>query len=296
MHDHRVTPARAERFDQVAARPSTARELTDGLDSYYQRSVKTRRLPDFVMRRLNHENVVSDLPTGGGSPKREVYLARVLILNGLRLLFQYGHAKRILGFRGFSETSWSGITRWLDERLSLASMRGDFIERILNLIYLYSRHEPFQPSWCTTWTAISPFLPLRAPRWMQVLGLSTPSTTPIWLIVLKYQVREAGTLCRPTQLDCGRSYLHFPSPPAAPLYRGGHPVDLRYNPRSTDVIPEFIHKQIWHPLRHWTDAGSRCERVTLTSAGDLGAQRSAHHALLQTVYGPSVPLWMPACV
>lgn len=132
-------------------------------------------------------------------------------------------------------------------------------------------------------------------RWVSALGVYKP-VHPRWFLLLKYTVREAGTVARPTQLDAGWGAYHFPSPPRAPLPLGGHPMDLRLSPPATSVLPEFVHKQIRHTLRHWSDGGRHIGRTSAPSGGTLVAVRLTHHELLTRVYGPSVVVGMPTCI
>jgi len=159
----------------------------------------------------------------------------------------------------------------------------------------HNEAHPFQPSWCTTWADFEPFLKDGAHRWAELVGLSGyRSTTPHWIIVLKYRVRDAGMVCRPTQLDAGWSECHFPSPPCAEPRRGGHAMDLAATTAFGGLLPEYIHAGIPHPIDHFDDAGALCKTWQPPGPGGLEARRSAHHARLAAEYGLGPVLgWMP---
>ena len=143
----------------------------------------------------------------------------------------------------------------------------------------YSRQEPYQPTWATTWAAFEPHEEDGPERWLQVLGMAKPP--PRWLILLRYTVAEAGTLVRPTILDAKWNAYHFPSPPSPQVSPavGGHPMDLRISPKATSVLPEFIHKQIQHSLAHWMDLGGKIGRTQSPNPTALADQRRAHFEL-----------------
>src|SRR6185369_4434410 len=96
----------------------------------------------------------------------------------------------------------------------------------------------------STWSGLKPQVKDGPNRWCQMLGVHKSTVT--WVILLTYTIAEAGTIARPTQLDGGWYGFHFPSPYLAPVTRGGHPMDLRINPRAQYLLPEFVHRQITH--------------------------------------------------
>jgi hypothetical protein len=298
MHDHRVSPTREEWFDRHTDHPRTASQLSRALVDYFEDRIRTRLLPDYVYEAANRLNILSGTSSGSHVLHKDLDLIRVLDLNGLRIVFQFAKAEGISAFRSFpSVPTDANVHSWLDSRLDGQSTRTitTFVRSTLGAMNEYRHRHPFQPTWATAWKAFEPHAPLGANRWLEVLGVSKPDF-PRWVIALRYPVREAGTVARPTQLDAGWSCYHFPSPPQALLQAGGHPMDARVHPSMGDLIPEFIHKQIDHDVSHWQATGELCERTTSAIGGDLGHLREAHHELLLRTYGADVLSWMPECM
>lgn len=298
MHDHRVAEMRAEAFDRFVEHPCTSSSLDEAMIDYFHDRVRTRKLPDYVYKKLNENNLIISRGLYPLIPKY-VPLVRALDLNGLGLVCQWANEaahrkkqwKSTLSKLPVSITDAS-IAGWLDGELKGAS--SPKVERIvsdlLDIMYTFGQKQPYQPTWATSWAAFEPYKDDGPDRWLEVLGVSAPS--PRWVILLKYTVAEAGTLARPTILDARGNGYHFPSPPTAPLAYGGHPVDLRIMPRATDLLPEYIHKQIRHTMAHWTDAGAKIELTGTPGHTTLEDQRRAHHELLVKTYGSDVAVWM----
>ena len=299
MHDHRVSKARADAFDRSVTHPRTSSDLNRAIVDYFHDHVLHRKLPHYVFRSVNENNLLTGralLPM----VHKDVKLVRVLDLNGLAGVCQWGNdpirRKRtweltLLNFP--TAITDSEVTRWLDGELGGASSAE--VERtvstILDILNAYSHEEPYQPVWVTTWDAFEPHEKEGPERWLQALGVVR--RPPRWVILLTYSVAEAGTLARPTILDAKGSGYHFPSPPQASVALGGHPMDLRITPRASYPLPEYIHKQIPHKLAHWTglDGG----KIAVTSSPDptgLADQRRAHLDLLVKTYGSDVLNWM----
>ena len=72
-------------------------------------------------------------------------------------------------------------------------------------------------------------------------------------------------------------------------------MDLCVPTVATDLLAEFIHKQIDHPIDHWVRAGRLIGKVLYTTSNAIAAQRQAHHDLLVSKY-PGVGSWMPHCI
>lgn len=297
MHDHRISKAREQEFDRLVDRPCNTVNLQRAIKKYFEKKVRTRTLPDYVYKRVNANNLLTGKDEILPYIHKDVKLVRVLDLNGLRRVFQWAKSKRRWGesFEKFPRRpNDATIAKWLDEKLqgSIENQIERFVGTVLDVMNDYRREHPYQPTWATTWTAFEPYLEDEPDRWLQVLGMA--KVPPRWLILLKYTVREAGTIARPTQLDAGWYAYHFPSPPQAPLGVGGHPMDLRISRKLRCLLPEYIHKQISHPLEHWKDVGSRIGRATAPNLEALAEQRKVHHELLTTRYGKEVCNWMPS--
>ncbi|MFM9959867.1 MAG: hypothetical protein ACKV2Q_01425 [Planctomycetaceae bacterium] len=291
MHDHRVTPTREAAFDRfVVQRPVTTAVLQQAIVDYFHAKVRDRKRPDYVYAAVNDANLLTGTATGRHSINKDVQLVRVLDLNGLGQVFTWAKLRKEKWFTSFPDSyDERMVATWLDARMQgRPILRVDaFVGAILAAMNAYRRVKPYQPTWATTHEAFATHVAEGPDRWLEVLGMTRP-TSPRWLILLKYPIREAGTLCRPTQLDAGWYAYHFPSPPQTPLEVGGHAMDLRTSPSAASLLPEFIHSQIDHELRHKINIG----RTTRVNAGALADQRQYHHQLLAAEYGPGVYTWM----
>jgi len=299
MHDHRVSQERERAFDKLVPPSPTARNLQHAIVDYFKTKVRTRKLPHYVYTALNATNLLTGQGPSHPVINKDLKLVRVLDLNRLGLVYQWAmnwRNKKREWKRSFAKFPTAPnddqIAKWLDDEIGGGSekQQEQLVATVLDMINTYSPKHPFQPTWATTWSAFEPHERLGPDRWLQVLGMANPSSR--WVMLLRYTVREAGTIARPTLLDAGWYADHFPSPPQAPLVVGGHPMDLRISPRATHLLPEYIHKQIQHSLKHWTDIGGKIGRTTAPNPASLADQRRTHHELLTRVYGPGVHTWM----
>jgi hypothetical protein len=296
-YDHRVSVKRAEKFDQIGMLPRTADDLRGAIDDYSEKCVRKRPRPDYLFRGINGNNIV----IGGGEKlppfSKDLKLVRVLDLTGLEPVFMWArqpknNTKRwrylLTTMLGRRSGDWA---TQLDEQLlgkSSDQVEG-FIETVLDILDSSRKEVPFQPTWATMWSDFEQHLKYGPDRWLQVLGMA--KLPPRWLILLRYTVREVGTLVRPTQLDAGWQEYHFPSPPAASLTVAGHPMDLRVNLVAVPLLREFIHKQIKHTIDHWIDLGGQLGRTTVPTTEVLDRQRAAHYDRLLGAYD-GVADWM----
>lgn len=293
MHDHRVNMNREQEFDKFVKRPCLATDLKRACDDYFKTKIRTRSLPHYVYKIINANNLLNGHITIRPQIKKDQKLVRVVDINGLRYVFQWAKNRRKWGriFSNFPRTLGDReVMQWLDGLLGATSPER-FIEVILDVMNIHRREHPFQPTWASMWSGFKRYASDGPNRWMQAFGMHKPGLR--WLMLLGYTVAEAGTVARPTQLDGGWYSYHFPSPPNAPLSVGGHPMDLRILPRTLDLLPEYIHKQIHHPLEHWTDLGKYLGRTVAPTSVGISDQRQAHHELLARQYGGSVYSWMP---
>lgn len=300
MHDHRVSQERERAFDAFVKHPCTAFGLRKALKDYFEKKVRQRELPHYVYRDVNAHNLLNGHPGTRPLIKPDTKLVRVLDLNGLKRVFNWaqiegdrrGKYPRRWGltFSRFPPDMNDGkVMDFLDEKMGRSVE--DFVSTILDVLYVHGKLEkkPYQPAWATAWAAFKDYVNEGPDRWLQVLGMDKPS--PCWVILLRYTVREAGTLARPTQLDGGWYQFHFPSPPAAPLSIGGHTMDLRAS--ADGLLPEYVHKHIRHLPEHWTVlAPTNYGRTTAPPLPTLADQRKIHHHLLIRHYGTSVRGWM----
>jgi hypothetical protein len=164
-----------------------------------------------------------------------------------------------------------------------------FVDALFEALDAYRRVHPYQPTWTASWHDLEPHLNEDSHRWLEIMGM-VRITYPRWLLVLKYRARETGTLLRPTMLDAGwdSGGYHFPSPPELSPPHGGRTMDLG----MAVTIPEYIHQEMSHTLRHWQDGGRRAKATSRAVMGDFLSQRRRHRQLLRKLYG-STTGWMP---
>jgi hypothetical protein len=292
MFDHRVSKEREDVFDEYVGNPCTADGLKRASRDYFYEKVRVRTLPEYVYVRINGNNILNGHAVIPPKINKDVKLLRALVLNGLKDVFQWARRRRRWGrfmstFPGPHDER--AVMRWLDGNFHTGPVEA-FVEVVLDILNSYRDNYSYQPTWATTLSGFSKYLVDLPDRWVEVLGVSKPR--PCWVILLAYTVREAGTISRPTQLDGGWYCYHFPSPPQAALNIGGHPMDLRTTPYATDVLPEYIHKQISHTMDHWRILGNKFGRTNPTTHPTLHHQRITHYQLLARTYGPAIYTWM----
>jgi len=298
MYDFRVTPEREEVFDRFCSSPLAGSGLREAVSDYFYARIRNLSLPDYIDESLNSVNIVSGISSVKQRIRKDIYLVRVVDLNGLAPLFEWAKSSGMPVFRLAPHPKDDrSVELWLNNKLegrSKLQVR-DFIEAVLYAMNSLRRVEPFQPTWATTWDAFEPNLAGGPERWLDAVGVAKP-VSPRWVLLLKYTIREAGTVARPTQLDAGSYPYHFPSPPQVVSEGGGHPMDLQVSPAAATLLPEFVHEQIDHSVEHWDKAGQVCKPTTRAMKGELDLQRSVHHRLLVRKYGRNEILaWMPEC-
>lgn len=295
--DHRVSEAREDAFLRRHFKsPPTGNELRKALDKHRKEIVGQAKLPEYVFAKLNKNNLVAGHHDAKNLIDKDVKLANILDLNGLFTPFQWyrsGRHKRYFDIDYLAVRKQSNFDLWLSGQLDQQSDSAieKFVGLCLEVLGDYRNIcGPYQPTWVTTWEAFEELKGFDADYWVEKLGVA--KWTPHWQIVLKYSVAEAGTLVRPTQIDCGYYAYHFSSPPQAPLSQGGHPMSLRTTRPTTRLLPEYIHKQINYGLHHWISGGSLIGR-TQSCPDDLATLRNCHYDLCKKVYGAGIGRWMP---
>ena len=159
--------------------------------------------------------------------------------------------------------------------------------------YLDEKQEA-APVWVTRWDGWRRRIdPQRPETWAEAVGLRKPfARRP--LIALRYSVREARLLVRPSQLDAGQMGRHFPSPTVCPLGDGGRVV--QGGGSSENALEEFIHAPVPWTLGHW-QADELPVAFTQTPIGPdsaLRADRDQHWQVLgQEFTVQQVQDWMP---
>jgi hypothetical protein len=316
VHDHRVSPEREAKlldyFAKAGKRPG--KRLHKALEQYHLQEVRSQKRPDFLEDKLNASNILPEPRQFGlrrialspaqrqstsGPAAQNLWLVRLLDLNRLFPVFLRARSSRLIVFRDYPRSAGDShaALAWLDSMLGGAAPRYSqeyFAAAVIDALELARQNEPFHPTWATYWNHFESYLSSGPVRWASALGFPNGKRCGRWVMVLKYSRAEAGRLVRPTILDAGFNQYHFPSPPQAPLERGGHPMDLQLNPLPTDLLPEFIHQQIPHTVEHWVAAGRLLGRIPewYPRRGWLKKWRGNHHDLLIRSYGPGVRAWM----
>ena len=295
------------------------KKLENALGSYLFKEIQRKRKPAFLSRKSNALNrfpqTVRYFATKSRAPQSapphpDLWLARVLDLNGLVPVFLVARRSRLAPFHDFpfcpgrrsprSSGTSKATLEWLDNHLLNCSLdqQKTFIASVLEAIELNRGRKTgaYQPSWATFWARFKLIVNGDPELWASAVGLPNRRACARWLIVLKYRLRETGGLVRPTILDAGFNAYHFPSPPQASLRDGGYTMNLQLSSEPSLLVPEFIHQQIPHPFQHWRDANFLLGRTYSPRCGWLARRRRKHHELLRATYGACVDTWMPRCI
>lgn len=312
MYDHRISEEREASFNPYLSNPGNpdVLDFMVALKNYHENRIRTQRDPDYIKPSINANNLINEVSFSCLKLKKTQKLIRVIDLNGLREVFLEARDKNYGGgtFNDFplltlkvtgKNPATDAVMDWLNKKLehSAANEVQDFIAKVLDAMNWFGSTRPYQPTWATLWSCFKGIEREPPNRWLEVVGVHKNfSTLPRWIILLKYTVKEAGIIARPTQLDAGNYPHHFPSPPQAPLPVGGHSMDLCQASTFTRLLPEVIHNQIDHSIEHWISAGRSCRKVSPSSPAPVGnqikKQRQRHHKLLVKTYGKNVYTWM----
>jgi hypothetical protein len=305
MHDHRVIPEREERFIEFIKQsglPSNGATLEKAVVDYYKEQVRDSRSPPFTEAAQNSANILTNAFPRPPRFHPNSEFGRILKLNPLWDVFDYSRRREEKDTDPQKVTRYTEVPRlrdgmmaWLDKKLVSASAIETFVHLTLDAMNVYLKEvNAYQPSWCAPWSHIEEHLRQGGPeRAAKAVGL--PSTGyPSWVIVLRYKCWEAGTICRPCQLDAGWWDHHFPSPPQARPLDGGHPMDCQATPTAQRLLSEYIHPQFSHKPEHWKAAGRWCVKIGTKATAGLDDLRRAHHGKLGNTYGQSdISTWMP---
>lgn len=291
-YDHRVTAAREAAFDKFVPTAPTSRCLQQSIVDYFENRVRTLPTPDFVRFAENGANIVTRVDSSPPKIHHDVELVRVLDLTGLHPVFRWAKQQRMGMFWDFPDDDRERQS-WLD-RVLLGKRSSDqepFMRAVLDAMAARRRAAPFQPTWATMWDEFREYVDSEPARWLELVGMNR-AVRGRWITLLRYRVREVGTLARPTQLDAGDYVYHFPSPPGVYC---GHPMNLAVDETGITILPEFVHQQIDHPIEHWL-AAFGIVKTTRATRSDLVNQRSAHHRGLLRKHGDPILQWMPVAL
>ena len=294
--DHRVSESREKAFlIRHFHNPPNAHDLRRALDRHRKDVIGPAKLPEYVFAKLNKNNLVTGHHEAKNLINKDVELVNILDLNGLFKPFKWYRSEKL---KRYLEIDYSAVLKqsrfdtWLNKKLyrQPVNTTENFVELCLEVLASYrDRCGPYQPTWASTWKDFEDLKDEGADCWVQKFGMA--KWTPRWQVALRYSVAEAGTLVRPTQIDCGYYAYHFSSPPQATLSRGGHPMSL-CSSIAPKLVPEYIHKQIHHTLGHWIKGG-RLIGQTQSFPEDLMKLRTSHYDLCEREYGRQLKRWMP---
>lgn len=308
LSDHRISEQRFDSFQRAADEAPPIIDdatLSDALGHYWSNEINERRSPatdapesdwpEFLRETINgrnhHGGSFAD-ETLAPMPHGNVRLVRVINLCKMGAVFDRA---RGLGNSAFSDCPpftrhprfAMDLLQWLDRQLSgienasEAVLRDQpFLKALLTWMNEDRGKNPYQPAWATYWGSFALGDTDSPERWEERLGVRSAFTQPRWLLLLRYTVREARLLVRPTQLDAGWYPPHFPPPPEAGL---AHPVDLGTSPPHVELLPEFIHEQIDHHPHHIVS----CARAEPPQGDEFVARRHRHLAWLCDRYTPA---------
>lgn len=295
VYDHRVSEVRALHFGRFLGSLPGGRGdveyLLETLRRYRQDWIAKRPLDTFEHPQDNHDNHT------GLEEDREL----IHVCNVTQRLSHIDPAIRPLvpgiGLGNRAPTA-SEVNRKLRTIQGDSAREDQWIAHFLRLLRLNSEVSPWHPVWAAGVSEFDSVLSERdSPEaWMEAVGLQVPAEVT-WLLVLRYPVKDAGRLYRPTVLEAGKSTWHFPSPVCSlPPMKGGHPINfgigwLRGGRQA--LLSEYVHSEISFQPEHWVKGGRRLAATSGATAGPLMEHRRLHHALLCDVYGRAkVRKWM----
>jgi|SRR5580658_170478 hypothetical protein len=291
-HDARVSPARAELLDVLFGHPRDGNSLMNGIKRYKEKRVQGQYKPDFVRADLNEDNFVRGLSGGSGDMDGDVWLVRVLDLNGLWEFLEWAKYQypEFASFPQSRPDFDADVSGWW--RSTFESLPPDDIDKLigvmLDALAKYGSALQYQPVWVTTWAAMQPHLDRGPDRWAHAVGVQ-PRSAERWLLMLKYRARRAGRMAAPQQLDSGWYQYFFPTPP---IFPHGHPMDLA-PVGAGPLAPEYIHCQISYNKADYLAAGRRYAATTGEPVLAAPECRSRHHEMLAGIREAVVAAWMP---
>ena len=295
--DHRVTDERGANW--LRDFPFTTDvECFQKANHYYDSRIRDAVQPAFLAPD-NQANIVYGGPNPPLLPPN-LELVCCLDLTGLHIVLKrLTDDFRLPYFTGIADPYPSSksemdaaVYGWHGKRMEGLSeqQKKDHLTAILDGLKIYTLSgNPFHPVWATLRSKFEPYLQQDRPAtWPALVGVKKCFDGNRWLALLKYPVSRSLTLFRPTVLDAGTYMYHFPSPPDAPLFRGGHPMNL-FAARLCPPRPEYIHQQIIFDADDWWPGwiGS----TTALPIRPLVEMRNVHTRVLVGQYGESVRPW-----
>lgn len=273
--DSRVGPIRQARLESIlASAPLEKRSnLRDALRYYKRRSVTVQQSCAFD-RKLNGNNATD---------RGELYLRRArelgTVINLSWRIDAFLHAKASASPGVFADFPANALDedRWFDERFyeATAAKQDQFLDEAFAALFAYSK----APVWAAEWTRLAACLPKDANEWLHTVGCFPGENRRELAIVLAYSEQDVPPLFRPTQLDSGDNYLHFPVPGSTEAAIGGFVLNLCPQLNAYETSREWIHA----PSRFTVDNFNRANRVAgwtkpLAVGKKFVSQRRTKHA------------------
>ncbi|UPT72592.1 MAG: hypothetical protein M0D55_11555 [Elusimicrobiota bacterium] len=201
--DHRVDMRREGHLLTNLQRPLLANSIKSAYTSYYRSWVGcTERTPVYIAPD-NTGNQIGRLP-----PQ---LLTHVISLNNPALMEALDEfSGRFMGIRRGSD--WSN---WLDKEITDQSNDDEFLKDILNSWnqWLQKSGTPKRPRWVSFSRSLGDALadPAWPDRIADALGLAHIGHNE-WIMLVEFPVEHAVNLHRPTSIEAGWYWAHFPSP------------------------------------------------------------------------------------
>lgn len=290
--DHRVPPERSQSWQDDYLAPGDFGEAV-------QKYRSAAQMDAAYLEDENESNYIRG-PRNCLSPKTR--LVTSLDLTGLHVVFRSsGHAylEDQQYPKAIRSDDDSAIRDWHQTRLSdpESDKARSHVAALLEALAEHVRRGGHRhPVWVSNWDRLAPLVSRKWPNgWLARLGLERWTQAGRWLILLTYTADQVPFLLRPTVLDAGTYKYHFPSPEAALLHDGGHPMNL--HPSSPcGLLPEYIHPQEASMIHvdNWLQGWAGCTAEASDSDG-LSQVRVQHRGLLAGAYGQSVDDWLARC-
>jgi hypothetical protein len=280
-YDWRVTEAREQILLTHVCGPTSPAGLRDCYDGYFRTCV-CRGDPCEYTQECNRPSRVT------GPLRRDAELCRVVCLNAFR---EAAH-ESVPYASAVAPDAWPArLTEWIAARRAERGILG-VRALLVDLFQAWNRWSKLdrRPAWASFWADVEPVL--SRSDWpdavRDALGLG-PYGAGSWLVLLRYQAKDAWPCYRPTSLDADWQAWHVFSPPGRPY---GYTMDL--SPAGGRCCPEVIHSPRALDIAHWTGHIGRTEAGAGEYTGyDLEALRRRHYGVLRRDFPGAGADWLP---
>jgi hypothetical protein len=294
LHDHRISARRVAHWEDLASGALDA-SLEAALRTYFD--VICKRPLETYASNVNASNIphLGDFALPGAGKM----LVQVLDLTNKRCMaiWEFGKDLGLAALRGLDLSKPDALAADLDLRLSKQSLDAQvpLMDAFFTAQRLHLEAGNSQgPVWVALWDGWRARIELHQPEsWAGAVGLSKEISNRCFA-VLKYPVRRAGSLIRPTQLEASWYGRHFPSPPVCALATGGRVV--QGEPANiVRPLAEYIHAPVPWSVQDWllSEIPVRSTRTPVGPISVLRMDREAHWgALAMEVGKAALTAWM----